>query len=114
MGLDQYAIATKENTQSRDLRYWRKHNRLQGWMEALWRSKGGKGEFNCKDVELTLTDIADLERAITNMELPETGGFFFGSDSYGDFYEPEEDLPFIKEARQMIEDGWTVVYSSWW
>jgi hypothetical protein len=114
MGLDQFVTATKENTKSQEIMYWRKHNRLEGWMEALWRAKGGEGEFNCQDVELTLADLDDLERAIINMELPETGGFFFGSDSYNDFYEPAEDLPFIKEARQRIADGWTLFYHSWW
>ena len=38
MGLDQYGYAVpKEESEARnELAYWRKHNRLQGWMEHLW------------------------------------------------------------------------------
>jgi hypothetical protein len=44
-------------------------------MENLWRSKGGDREFNCERVELTEEDIDNLEKAINNMDLPETQGF---------------------------------------
>jgi len=46
-----------------EIAYWRKHPNLQGWMEQLWREKGGKGEFNCVDVELTREDLKQLELA---------------------------------------------------
>ena len=39
MGLDQYAYRIKEG-QGFEIAYWRKHNRLQGWMENLWVEKG--------------------------------------------------------------------------
>ena len=62
--------------------YWRKHNRLHGWMEELWESKGkpfnGKlednplGDFNCVEFELTLEDIDQLEEEVVNMTMPET------------------------------------------
>ena len=67
MGLDQYAFARKgepirnrletEYEVEHEIAYWRKHPNLQGWMEQLWREKGGEGEFNCVDVELTLDDL---------------------------------------------------------
>jgi hypothetical protein len=44
--------------------------------------------------------------------LPETGGFFFGSDS--DDHYTEQDLEFVENARKALDDGQTVVYSSWW
>ena len=32
-----------------DIAYWRKFNHLHGWMEKLYREKGGKCEvFNCR------------------------------------------------------------------
>jgi hypothetical protein len=103
--------------------YWRKHNRLQGWMENLWRErKSGEpidGEFNCERVQLTLEDIDKLEQDINDRGLPETGGFFFGSDSYDD-YENEDfghknsDLEFIKEARHYLQENKKVYYTSWW
>jgi|TARA_R110000744_G_scaffold290591_1_gene401337 hypothetical protein len=136
MGLDQYASArkgepttieepytvtledgtteehieySKEWADSYDLADWRKHPNLQGFMEDKWC---GEGEFNCVDLELTLEDIDELEETINGAELPETGGFFFGSDS--DEYYKEQDLEFCADARKALKDGYTVIYSSWW
>ncbi len=118
MGLDQNAYSVDENDERVEIAYWRKHNRLQGWMEQRYVDKGGKEEFNCVDLELTEEDINDLETAIEDRELPETGGFFFGNDSYSD-YEGEYgykqvDIDFIEKARQILESGNRVVYSCWW
>ena len=49
---------------------WRKHPNLQGWMEELWYEKGGEGEFNCVDLELTLEDLDALEETLDEDELP--------------------------------------------
>ena len=139
MGLDQYATARKgeprtvkseytytdhdgnehegvdeylEWDDSIELATWRKHPNLQGWMEELWYEKGGEGEFNCVDLELTLEDLDALEATLDEEELPETAGFFFGTDS-SDYY-AEADREFIVQARAAIKQGYTVVYSSWW
>jgi hypothetical protein len=109
-----------DRTSAQEIASWRKHNRLHGWMEALWRVKTGEeGEFNTEELLLELIDITNLEKAIINDELPETGGFFFGIDSYE--YEEDEikwqkeqDLKFVKEARQAIMEGDEVIYNSWW
>ena len=118
MGLDQYAsvrLDTKDeegNWDTEELAYWRKHPHLQGFMESLYHEKGGEGEFNCVDVELTLEDIDALEASIKGGELPETGGFFFGDDSSERY--KKEDIRFCNAARKALKDGQTVVYSSWW
>ncbi len=88
MGLDQYAIARKEQSNnygsrntwtdledhkteniecedSIELAYWRKHPNLQGFMEVLWRKKGNSGDFNCIELELTLEDLDKLEKTLT-------------------------------------------------
>ena len=136
MGLDQYASARKgeptkleepytvtlqdgtveermeysnEWADSCDLADWRKHPNLQGFMEARWC---GDGDFNCAELILTLEDIDELEEAVNSADLPETGGFFFGGDS-SEYYK-EQDLEFCENARKALEDGYTVVYSSWW
>ena len=119
-----------------ELAYWRKHNRLHGWMEELWESKGKPydgelednplGDFNCVELELSLEDIEDLAVDIENQSLPETAGFFFGGDSYTwnkdgeanedileEYYHLETDLNFIKDARKALEKGQTVTYSAW-
>ena len=123
MGLDQYANARKGEPitddegytyyeDSMELAYWRKHPNLQGFMQELYYEKGGEGEFNCVDVELTLEDLDSLEATLDEEALPETAGFFFGSDS-SEYY-AEADREFIVAARAAIKQGYTVVYSSWW
>ena len=128
MGLDQYAYAnTSEESEQEELAYWRKHNRLHGWMEQLWEDKGRPnfkkgideqpmGDFNCVPVELGLCDLEQLEAVIVNKALPETEGFFFGHDSYEEYeeYYKEDDLEFIEKARKAIADGKKVYYDSWW
>jgi hypothetical protein len=134
MGLDQYAYA-QEGEEQEEIAYWRKHNRLQGWMEELWEDKGKPnlsdeaspmGDFNCVPVELTLSDLEQLEAHVENKELPETGGFFFGNDSFSwekengeeyeenDYYYKADDLEFIGKARKAIEEGKKVFYNCWW
>ena len=95
-----------------ELAYWRKHPNLQGWMQELYYEKGGEGEFNCVDVELTLEDLDALEATLDEEELPETVGFFFGSNA--DEHYAETDREFIREARAAIKKGYKVFYSSWW
>lgn len=141
MGLDQYAYAVTQGGENdgdeTQLADWRKHNRLQGWMEELWEGKGRPfdgekdegnpmGDFNCVPLELTFIDIDELEESVLSKELPETGGFFFGNDSFdwedengkpyeeGDYYYKETDLEFIVKARKAIEEGKKVFYNCWW
>ena len=139
MGLDQYATARKgeprkvpqtwtttdadgneeevveyydEWEDSMELASWRKHPNLQGWMENLWYEKGGEGQFNCVELELTLEDLDALEATLDEEALPETAGFFFGGNA--DDHYAEADREFIVQARAAIKQGYKVVYSSWW
>jgi hypothetical protein len=135
MGLDQYAYARPPRKRNSDndesLCEWRKHNRLQGWMEGLWESKGRPnmnegGDFNCVELQLTKLEIDALEDAIINFELPESDGFFWGSDSYfwhnddgkpfpeNEYYYKEQDLNFISEARKMLDKGYRIYYTCWY
>lgn len=134
MGLDQYAYAVAhEGAEQEQLTTWRKHNRLHGWMEQLWEDKGRPnwdarqeplGDFNCQPVELTDSDIEQLEAHIEGKSLPETGGFFFGDDSYsyqdeelnesGGYFHKEFDVNFISLARKALQEGKKVFYDSWW
>ena len=66
-----------------------------------------------------LVDGVLLEEAVENREFPETGGFFFGSDSYEEYDHPEwgnytKDKEFIAEARKLLAEGFEVYYNSWW
>jgi len=135
MGLDQYAYSVDNNGEEDAITDWRKHNRLQGWMEELWEHKGKPnlsdegspmGDFNCVPVELTLTDLEQLEADVVEMTLPPTCGFFFGGDSFewekddgsaheeGNYYYKQKDIQFIEDARSAIQQGKKVFYNCWW
>jgi hypothetical protein len=143
MGLDQYAFARPPRKRNSDddvgICDWRKHNRLQGWMENLWESKGRpnykpsedendlSGDFNCVELQLTRADLYALEDDILTLDLPESNGFFFGSDSYtwdnegngmeeiqDNYYYKEQDLNFVTEAHKMLDKGYRVFYSCWY
>jgi hypothetical protein len=121
MGLDMYACTTSKNIRAVDFRepkdatilfYWRKHPNLHGWMQALYKKKGGKyQEFNLVPVHLDGGDIDELEEAVKANELPLTAGFFFGISR------PEEKdrtLTFILLAREAIASRKRVFYHAWW
>jgi len=136
MGLDQYAYARPPRKRNGDddeqICDWRKHNRLQGWMEQLWNDKGRPNanedneDFNCVELQLTESDLINLEDAIYNFELPEASGFFWGSDSYfwhdendepfpeNEYWYKQHDLNFIEEARKMLDKGYRIYYSAWY
>ena len=142
MGLDMYAYARPPRKRNSDedvsICDWRKHNRLQGWMENLWENKGRpnykpseeendfSGDFNCVELPLTRADLYDLQDDIVNFNLPEAEGFFFGSDSYfwekeegvpypeNEYYYKEQDLNFVAEAHKMLDKGYRVFYSCWY
>jgi hypothetical protein len=125
MGLDMYAYR-KGKCQSKEemtqIAEWRKHNRLHGYMTQLWIEKGlekGKtrfaDDFNCVNLRLKKKDIRKLANMILGKALPNTSGFFFGSDSYEHYsHYLKEDLKFIFEAKKAIKNGDKVYYSSWW
>ncbi len=104
-----FEIPEKKETQ---LKYWRKHPDLHGFMENLYRDKGGKSDsFNCVNVKLEKEDIDKLALSIIDENLPNTSGFFFGQSSND---EKKEDLDFCKEAISAINEGYTIWYTSWW
>lgn len=124
MGLDMYAYTAPRDLIVGDvdiklnaiehvseIHYWRKHPNLHGWMEMLYRAKGGRKVFNCTTVRLTAEDLDALETAVRDDLLPETIGFFFGLT---DGSEREDDLEFIAKARQALAEGAAVLYDSWW
>lgn len=71
MGLDMYAhylhdapakAVDFEVENYGELHYWRKHPNLHGWMERLYRKKGGREDsFNCVNVLLTADDLDRLK-----------------------------------------------------
>ncbi len=118
MGLDQHAYRKDRDTCDKDF-YWRKHAKLQTWMEQLYTEKTGLSAdcFNCVELELTLADIERLEADIRNGQLPESsGGFFFGHEWQDDqaAHYKKQDLEFCEWAKSVLKAKEKVVYSCWW
>lgn len=122
MGLDMYAFATmvtpaepvdfSAGENAGEIHYWRKHPNLHGWMQRLYRDKGGEqDDFNCVNLQLTAGDLDNLEADVKQKRLPETSGFFFGES---DGTELVDDLAFIAKAREALAANLTVFYTSWW
>lgn len=84
MGLDQmaYAKATVTSPDPTDIPFiWRKHAKLQQFMEALFVLKTGKAseQLNCSEVELVEDDLRVLKELIAADKLPVCPvGFFYG------------------------------------
>ena len=102
-------------------------NRRCAWQEIEPENKGRRAlilRFTIKDFEDLFIDDIDfekvdyyeileaLEESLDEEALPETVGFFFGTDS--SIHYAEQDREFIREARAAMKKGYTVVYSSWW
>jgi hypothetical protein len=85
-------------------------------MFKLWAERGNTGEFNCVEMELKPADIDALEVAVNDKTMPETSGFFFGSDSYQEYdkWYKNDDLEFIRLARHAFAEKEKVFYNSWW
>ena len=116
MGLDQYVYfrpppdAEDDDAGDKELFYWRKHADLHGWMERLYRSRGGNSSmFNCEAVDLTLEDIDRLEQDVDS--LPCTTGYWFGESTVED---AERTREFIALAREKLNEGNQLYYTSWW
>jgi len=134
MGLDQYgmigvktekredAVTGKEYTvkMADQEFYWRKHARLQDFMEILWVEKTGKDavDLNCTDMELDKKDVQRLWEAI-QMRFAfnhSEGGFFYGHQIQEEqmYAYLEQDQDFVVAAQTALDDGQKVVYSCWW
>lgn len=127
MGLDMYAYTVDTTTVGDDvtdvalcesavqISYWRKFNALHGWMEDLYRLKGGtKHDFNLTTVRLDANDLDRLEMDTGNNKLVPRNGFFFGDTSTIYPEDIESVADFVRLAREAIADGKAVFYDSWW
>ena len=133
MGLDQYGGWLETPTKEEELHAklvnsgeeftecafdWRKHAKLQEFMEILWFNKyQNTEEFNCKNMPLDKEDILNLQAAVKGEELPKSdGGLFFGheyQDTSAQEYK-DQDLEFCAKALKWLDEGKTPYYSCWW
>ena len=94
--------------------YWRKFNALHGWMEKLYRAKGGTGaDFNCNTVRLSADDLNRLVQEAGAGMLKPCEGFFFGDQTiYPEDLESIGD--FVGKALAAIAQGKAVYYDAWY
>ena len=149
MGLDQYAGTMREVSheynrpdgekhierwQQAGPFEWRKHARLQEFMNTLYMEKNkleskweqdkiNDGEYvwnpiSWNQIELLEDDIDKLEEAINNgySRYFCDGGFFWGHEFQEEAAKDyrEKDLEFVEFAREALADGETVVYECSW
>ena len=122
MGLDQYAWSREngEVVEGAEPQFeWRKHSKLQEFMEQKFTEKTGleAGELNCGELELDAVDLAELEYRIENKCMPiSPGGFFYGHQFQDEAEEEyrDQDIMFGEWAKRELAQGNTVIYSCWW
>ena len=146
MGLDAYAgfqepqpenvepineDAFYDTLQGNDNFYWRKHARLQQFMQELWRERkfgkdAGKlmgglhmdGKSDLAEVMfLDRDDIVKLQELVENNNLPFCpDGFFWGHQFQEESMKEykELDLKFCKQALKWLDEGIKVWYDCSW
>jgi hypothetical protein len=126
MGLDQCVFVVKKSVNPKKFEveppedlwenpfhYWRKHPNLEGWMENLYRKKGGEEEdFNCISLLLTEEDLIQLGKDLLDKNLPETEGFFFGESTQENYYDTLEFV--VKGLREINRGEHDLYYRSSW
>lgn len=121
MGLDQYGfVRQKDHAQAVEF-YWRKHSRLQEFMQALWADTvhGEDAEdFNCRELTLTKDDLQDLQGQIAKgyEDYVSQGRFFWGHEWQDQAVEnyADQDAEFVQAALDALEQGGQVAYSCWY
>lgn len=111
MGLDMYLYKRKDGQEDVEIGYWRKHPNLHGHINQIYRKKGGKDVFNCQEVELSREEMEEIIDLSKKHGLPKTEGFFFGTS------EPEQDdetIEIMENAIKEQNDGFKIIYNSWW
>lgn len=122
MGLDMYAYRVKadsviddfhynkDDLNTEEIYYWRKHHQLHNWMLDLYRKKGGTDRnFNCIPLRLTINDLEDLKE-----DLNEIHNVMDFADEEDYIEAKHNDMKFIVQAKNIIEAGDAVYYDSWW
>ena len=126
MGLDQWTLRVKnkavlnrfeynQDYEHKQFFYWRKNRYVQNWMEKLYRSLGGKDEFNLKSLQLLPEDIDKLEEDTKSGKIKEynKSGFFFGDQSF-EYQEYDSIMRFCRMAREEFKRDNAVFYESWY
>lgn len=126
MGLDQRAFTQESNNEVEGF-YWRKHARLQVFMNREHKEQHGDNNngafdlgFNAGDEPVAITeDVCNkLEKAIENkyMDFFASDGFFWGQQFQEEAVNEyrEQDKKFLSWAREQIKQNKKVFYDCSW
>lgn len=116
MGLDMYfyeALNCEEGDEfKKEIKYFRKHSDLHGWLTNLYHEKGGKkSEFNCIPMELTKEDVNRLLKYAQQTEHEHFSGFFWGESDESQW---KETVVLCKQMQKALKKGHKIIYDSWW
>ena len=117
--LEEYKKLKEEKSdyyQYEELGYWRKHADLNNYFSELYYERGGKDEFNCKDLILSKEDCKKILQLAKNIldgkQVIQKGvGFFWGETQESDW---KDTIEIFEKALETDFDHYDVVYSCWW
>jgi hypothetical protein len=125
MGLGMYAYVTEDpeignkkvdislTDDAYRMAYWREFNHLHEFFEGLYYEKGGLQEFNCRTVRVDYDDLDDLEERLKNNLLETSWGFLWDDEVIAK-EDVEDTFTFIERARKFLNQGYVILYDSWW
>ena len=131
MGLDQYAGLRDSNGKVHEEFYWRKHARLQVFMNNQFKKQLSKDKHNTIDdlqhlgfnageggVKITEEVIKELEEQIKNnyYDCFASDGFFWGQQFQEEAVKEYKsfDKKFIKWAKEQLKQGRLIGYDCSW
>ena len=94
--------------------YWHEFEYVNEFFEDLYFDRGGIKElFNVTTVRVDETDLNDLEKSIKDLKYEiETGSL--GEDDGMYMEDVDATLTFITHARYLINEGYVILYYTWW
>jgi hypothetical protein len=98
MGLDANLYKRREGGKREEITYWRKNGSLHRFMESVYRAQGGTESFNCIELDLSKDDLSAAIREARELR-------WMGWT---------KDVKILRQAKGLIDEGYTVSYDSWW
>lgn len=112
MGLDAWAFCIK-NENKEEISYWRKQWSLQDFMEEIWINKK-KNPKNIKEFAETLVDDDDTFNCV---DLQLDYDILNSIEDHFHIFDEEykkENINFLNKAKECLDNGFEVYYTSWW
>lgn len=96
-----------------EIDYFRKHHRLNDWMERLYRIKGGTGEFNGQSLQINQDDVHHLKAAIKHSNLEDLEELLMWQQTIDNRTKKEYNA-LCRKISKCLKEGWVVYYTCSW